>query len=252
MKTVTFNIPKGGTGKTTSVSILSMYLAMKGYKVLMVDLDPQSNLSLPYYSEIDTPSSYKMMKGDADPKECIYKISDNLHLIGGDVDLLKASFEIQGYDVLKKCLDKVKKNYDVCIIDTQPTLNILNFNALACSDGVIIPITPDKFALNGIRQVKQIYDNIKAEYNKKLNLYGILITRCDTTLASEVMIEQAQDIAEYMGTFVYDAKIRNAVAIRKSQDIDANLLDIYPREKVTQDYKAFCEEFENKYIKGGK
>src|SRR5690625_5190584 len=163
---------KGGVGKTTSVINLGAALAELGRKVLLVDLDPQGALS-------------------AGTGVNPYDLVDQRHLGGGQVDVLPANIDLSAAEVtlvnevaremaLARVLRPVADDYDVIIIDCQPSLGLLTVNALAASHGVIIPLEAEYFALRGVALLVETIEKVQDRINPRLEMDGILITMFDT------------------------------------------------------------------------
>ncbi|WP_185152483.1 ParA family protein, partial [Fulvivirga aurantia] len=177
---------KGGVAKSTSANALASILSRKGYKVILVDLDPQADLTL----------SLDIECGDRNIFDCIFmhkkviasKVNDNLVLIGGDprltpvgfIDSVKKDqeFELENPRlILKLLLDQIKKKVDFIILDLPPNREIVVQNALAASDYVLIPTEAHSFAANGIHNIIEYIDLFKEKLNPRIDLLGIIVTR---------------------------------------------------------------------------
>lgn len=191
---------KGGVGKTTTAFNLAVALVKKKKKVLLVDTDPQSDLTtyLGIQEQEKVPITLSTLLEQAISENpimassAILKHDEGVDFIPSSLDL--ASLEMSLYraknreNMLKECLSKVKDNYDYVLIDCMPSLGILTINALACSDGVIIPVQSHYLAARGMNQLLQTIGKVKSKINPDLKVEGILLTLVDnrTNLAKEI------------------------------------------------------------------
>jgi len=248
MKVITLSNQKGGVGKTTTCTALASGLYQRGYTVLCVDLDPQCNLSLGCGADVLDLSKtmYDVFKGKAEIKDIIQHISLGFDLVTGGLMLTTADMEftqIGRESMLREVLESVQENYDYCIIDTPPNLGILVANALTASDMVIIPVTADAFAIQGLTQLYSSIQSIKKYSNPDLKIGGLLVTRHDgRTNVSKVLLENINQRAENMGIKVFSRYIRNGVVIRDAQLVGSDIFTEAPKANATQDYKAFIDE----------
>ena len=165
MKTIVFSNQKGGVAKTTSALNTAAALIRQGRRVLAVDLDPQGNLTFATgYKEkfTDVFNLVDAFTGEADQDECMRHINGlDLFSIGLRATAADMMFTQVGREyMLKDVLDEYQEDYDFCIIDTAPSLNILTVNALTAADYVIIPFTVDTFALQGMVQLQGFIENV--------------------------------------------------------------------------------------------
>lgn len=248
MKTIAITNQKGGVAKTTTSWSLGIGLNKRGYKVLLIDLDAQSNLSFTARVDllnIDT-TLYDVFKGRADITKAIINIDNNIDILVGGIDLASADREfvtLGREKLLKKALEPIKANYDFCIIDTPPTLGVMNENSLTCSDCIIIPMHSEIYALQGINQLIGFIDDIRENSNPGLKVEGILITRVDerTNLYKD-MRPQFEKIAKQIGTKVFNTFIHSTVAVGEVALQRSNLFDEVPNATATKDYQAFIDE----------
>jgi chromosome partitioning protein len=186
---------KGGVGKTTTAINLASALAEAGNRVLLVDLDPQGNASTSFgfiRSEILV-SVYEVLMEGADAIKAIYPTSqDNLFLIPANDNLPGAEVKLVSRNdrtfLLKRKLDAFGSSCDFILIDCPPSLGILTLNALAASDGLIIPMQPEFLALEGLSQLLKTLDLVKKCVNGKIEVYGVVLTMYDgrTRLTREI------------------------------------------------------------------
>ena len=204
-KIISFANQKGGVGKTTSAINIAASLGILGYKVLMVDLDPQGNATsgVGIAKKTLKTTAFDMLTTDATASSVILKTQfENLWLVPTQTSLARAEYELseaeQGEFVLKKKLDEVRDQFDYIIIDCPPSLGMLTVNAATASDGIIIPMQCEFFALEGLSQLMFTVSRIKAHYNKSLNVTGILITMHNNRLilSAQVLSELRKHYAD--------------------------------------------------------
>lgn len=248
MKTLAIINQKGGVAKTTTAWALGCGLNKKGYKVLLVDLDAQSNLSFTAKVDLlhlDT-TLYDVFKGNADVKDALNSITDTMDILTGGISLASADREFVSLGrekMLKKALAPISNNYDYCIIDCPPSLGLLNENSLTAADDLIIPMQTDIYALQGIHQLQGFINDVKENSNPGLNIKGILITRVsENTNLYKDMRPQFEIVADDMGTKVFNTFIRNTVAVSEVSAQRSNLFDEMPNATATKDYQAFINE----------
>ena len=246
-KIITFANQKGGVGKTSTAHIVSIGLAKRGYKVLACDLDPQANLSsvLGVSGNDDLVSIYELFEGSCDVRDAIVTT-----LFG--IDLLVGSLMMSGADrkysatgdeyKLKEALAEVKDEYDYIVIDTPPALGVMSLNALAATDYLVVVMTPDYFSGKGLDQFQQTVGTTKKYLaNPSLKINGILLTRCDKTNISSIIDNDMSEAAKSLNTKIYNSRIRQAVALRESQYLEASLYDLRSTT-IRRDYDDFIDE----------
>lgn len=189
---------KGGVGKTTTVVNLGYYLAHKGKKVLVIDLDPQANATsgLGLEKKKIEKSIYDILINNVKPNEAMHEISmpqlklipSNMHLTGAEVELV--SFMNREYR-LKQALKDILNDFDFVLIDSPPSLGILTINSLAACNSVLIPVQCEYYALEGLSQLLNTINLVKENLNQSLEIQGVLLTMADyrTNLTSEVIDE---------------------------------------------------------------
>ncbi|MFA5389026.1 MAG: AAA family ATPase [Candidatus Omnitrophota bacterium] len=191
---------KGGVGKTTTVVNLGYYLAYKGKKVLIIDLDPQANATsgLGLDKSKIQKSIYDILINNLKPSEAMHEINmpqlklipSTIHLTGAEIELV--SFMNREYK-LKQALKDIADEFDFILIDSPPSLGILTINSLAAANSVLIPIQCEYYALEGLSQLLNTVNLVRENLNKDLEIQGVLLTMADyrTNLTSEV-IEEAK------------------------------------------------------------
>ncbi|HEY9497512.1 MAG TPA: ParA family protein [Terrimesophilobacter sp.] len=238
---------KGGVGKTTTTINLGAALAEYGRKVLCVDFDPQGALSaglgVPTH---DVPNVYDLLVGTIkDPGEAIQHTgTTNLHVIPANIDLSAAEVhlvnEVAREQILARVLRKVANDYDVILIDCQPSLGILTVNALTASHGVLIPLECEFFALRGVALLVETIDKVKDRLNPALELDGILATMYDSrTLHSREVLER---VVETFGDKVFETVITRTVKFPDASVAAAPITEFAPEHQAATAYRQLARE----------
>lgn len=246
---------KGGVGKTTSTINLGASLAEYGRKVLLVDLDPQGALSaglgVPHYELANT--VHNMLVEPRVPVEdvLIHTRVDGLDLIPSNIDLSAAEIqlvnEVGREQTLGRALRPVLDDYDYVLIDCQPSLGLLTVNALACSDGVIIPTECEFFSLRGLALLTDTVEKVRERLNPKISISGILVTRFDTRTvnAREVMSR----VLERFGDLVFDTVITRTVRFPETSVAGEPITTWAPKSTGAQAYRALAREVIDRFGK---
>jgi chromosome partitioning protein len=246
-KTIVITNQKGGVGKTTTASALITGLAMKGYKTLGIDLDPQGNFGFCLGADTETrPTIYDLMKGSK-PAADIVQTKNNIDIIPANILLSGAELEfsmIGRETLLKRGLAPIKDRYDYIIIDTPPALNILTVNAYTATDALVILMIPEILSLMGISQLRETVELVKSIYNPRIEVLGILLNKYDgRRILTRDVEEMAGVIAKELQTKVFKSKIRASVAVAEFPAHEGgNLFDYAPRCNAAKDFLAFVDE----------
>ncbi len=208
---------KGGVGKTTSTINLGAALAEYGRKVLMVDFDPQGALSAGLgvsSHELDTTVYNVMMERDVHARDAIVETNvEDVDLLPANIDLSAAEVqlvnEVAREQVLARALRDVADDYDVILIDCQPSLGLLTVNALTAAHGVIIPLIAEFFALRAVALLVETIEKVQDRLNPDLNIDGVLATMYDArTLHSREVVSR---LVEAFGDKVFETVIRRTI-----------------------------------------
>lgn len=232
---------KGGVAKTTSVQNIGAAFEKLGYKVLLIDLDPQGNLSSSFGINIDDleKTAYEAMK-NKDARSCIVEITEKLHLLPSNLILERANIEFSSLPVreliLEKTLKSVKDLYDICLIDTSPSLSLLTTNAISCANSVYIPVKAGFFEMKGSKLLIDLIDELKSDINEQLEIKGLFITQYDSrTNISQAIIET---IEKNMPGKLLKTKIRNNISLVEAP---ANANHIFEYDKNSNGSKDYLD-----------
>lgn len=238
---------KGGIGKSTTAQAIGAGLSLKGYRVLMVDLDSQCNLSIATGADSGELTSFDILsKGKKVPAaHAVQMITDKLDIIPASNALSTISDhlpKIGRFDQLKKALEPLADEYEYIVLDTPPALGDLTLNALMAATRVIIPAQADLFSLEAIKELGQTIDDIR-EYNADLKVDGILLTRYQPrSILTQELTEVIGETAAALGTKVYNQPIREAIAIKEAQAVKEDIFSYAPKSNVAGDYGSFIDE----------
>jgi len=240
-KTISFNIQKGGVAKTTSAVITAEILQQRGYDVLLVDFDPQRNLT--HGLAVDKPkrSVADVLTGKTNIKDAILRTEAGLGLLPADRSLFALQAALES-NALAKVLAPVNGYFDYVIIDTAPALSSLSVNALVASDLVVVPAVLGDFCDLAIRDVLNTIDTVRQQ-NKKLAVAGILITMSKKRYVLDRLVaEQYQRLADSKHIKLFDSKIRQCQKVKEAQMLKTSLLEYAPRCNAVLDYNNFVNE----------
>lgn len=248
---------KGGVGKTTTTVNLAAYLATRGKRVILVDLDPQGNATSGLGIEKDSVelSSYDLVINGATLSDCLLETSvRNLKVCPSNINLAGAEVELAGMEKresrLKEAFQANTESYDFLLIDCPPSLGLLTLNALIASDSVLVPIQAEYYALEGVSQLMETVNSVKNGLNPDLGIFGVLITMFDgrTQLANQV----EQEVRKYFGEKVFKTVIPRNVRLSEAPSYGQSILEYDKRSKGAEAYHKLSREViarERKYKK---
>jgi chromosome partitioning protein len=246
-RVIAFANQKGGVAKTTTTLNLGVAFAEQGMKVLLVDLDPQGNLTM---SQGLNPDAIERSMFDV----LVHRIPITEVIQAAEVDLAVSSIDLAGAELalasmigreraLEKALAPVKDNYNYVLIDTPPSLGLLTINALVASDGVIVPVQCEYLSLRGLVQLENTLTMIRENLNPEVGIQGILPTMYDNrTLHSREAVEILQ---ENFGDLVFGTRIRKTIRYAEAPVKGSSVLKYDPTGSAAEAYRELAKEVLN-------
>jgi chromosome partitioning protein len=246
-RVISFANQKGGVAKTTTTLNLGVAFAEEGLKVLLIDLDPQGNLTM---SQGMNPDSIERSMFDV----LVHRLPLQEVIHHAEADLAVSSIDLAGAELalssmigreraLEKALATVKDAYDYVLIDTPPSLGLLTINALVASNGVIVPVQCEYLSLRGLVQLENTLSMIRENLNPDVAIEGILPTMYDSrTLHSREAVEILQ---ENFGDLVFDTKIRKTVRYAEAPVKGTSVLKYDPSGSAAEAYRQLAKEVLN-------
>jgi len=246
-KIISFSNQKGGVGKTTSAVNIAASLGILGNKVLLIDLDPQGNAtsgvgiakkSLKY-------SVNDVLTGGASAKDAIIVTEfENLSILPANISLASAEYnlyqETGAQDIMKKALAPIKDDYDYIIIDCPPSLSMLTVTAMVASDGVVIPMQCEFYALEGLSQLTVTINRIKNNYNSSLNITGILITMYNSRLLLSLQV--INELNKHYSDKLFSTHVSRGVKVSEAPGFGMPVYYHDKRSKGAKEYLAIAKE----------
>ena len=240
---------KGGVGKTTTNINLAACLAIKGKKVLILDIDPQGN----------TTSGIGIVKKGLDKTTYEVLIDDKLapetaimHTSITNLDIIPASVKLAGAEIelvqlegrekrLKKAIEKIKGNYDYIFIDCPPSLGLLTINSLTAVDSVLIPIQCEFYALEGVSQLMSTVELVKKNLNPRLEIQGVILSMFDGR--TNLSIQVVEEVKKHFREKVYTTVIPRNIRLAEAPSHGLPITEYDPKSKGAEAYLEFAEEF---------
>lgn len=241
-KIIAITNQKGGVGKTTTTATVGSILAAKGYRVLVVDLDAQANLTMSLLKKESDESIYYALTGKSDCLPVI-PVSGSLSIVPADIHLAMAEIEMTAAfsreRILSRLLDGIKGDYDFIIIDCPPSLGLLTLNAFTVSNEIIIPLVAEVLPFKGLLMINKFLDQVRQLLNPDAHISGILITRWESTRLSRKIEEELRTAP---GITVFDTKIRKNITVAEAPVLSKNIVEFAPKCNGALDYMAFTDE----------
>lgn len=250
MKTICIFNQKGGVGKTTSNINICSNLAMQGYKILAIDIDPQGNTTSGFgidkkklknsiYDIITTEISAEEVMVESELIKNLFVIPASMELAGAEVELISRE---NRETILKEKLQKIKKQkFDYVFLDCPPSLGLLTINALCASDSVLIPIQCEFYALEGVGQLVNTIQLVKKSLNKELEVEGVIMSMFDgrTNLSNDVVTE----VKKYFKDKVYDTTIPRNIRLAEAPSFGLPIVLYDDKCKGAEAYDNITKEF---------
>jgi len=243
---------KGGVGKTTTVANLGAALARAGRNVLLIDCDPQANLSVHFGVDLEHPGRtlYDVLTADASLGDSVRATEeDNLLIVPSHLDLAGAELELataMGRErIVRDALDRYLEDHqdlDYVLFDCPPSIGLLTVNTLTATDEVIVPLQTEFLALRGVGKLIDVVNKVRRRLNPDLQITGILptLSRTGTLLAREVM----EEIEKHFGDRVFKSRIRSNVRLAEAPSHGKSIFAYDPRSAGAADYAALAVEVE--------
>lgn len=240
-KIITIGNHKGGVGKTTSTINIGAGLNNLGKKVLLVDLDPQANLSISLGVYEPVKSMYDYFKGE---KVEPLNLGEGFDILPSNLNLSAAEIEMSSETgrefLLQDILSDLKFNYDYVLIDSPPSLGLLTLNALTASNFVLIPLQAHYLAMQGLSKFVEVVDKIRKRLNKDLEIGGVFVTQYDSrkVLNRNVL----ESIMSFFDNKVFNTKIRENIALAEAPTSQMDIFRYHCKSNGAEDYRSLCEE----------
>lgn len=247
-KTVAIVNQKGGVGKTTSAVNLTASLGSKGYKILLVDIDPQGNSTsgLGINKRALKKSSYNVLIGDSSAEDAIIRTEyDNVYVMPSSMDLAGAELELveisKRESKLKNALALVKDKFDFIFLDCPPSLGLITLNGLCAADTLLVPIQCEFYALEGLSQLISTVRTVKRLYNPYIEIEGVLLTMYDGRL--NLTQQVVDEVKKCFPKKVYSTFIPRNVRLSEAPSYGQPVLYYDKASKGSKAYNDLADEF---------
>lgn len=232
---------KGGVGKTTTTANVGACLSLQGYKVLLIDLDAQANLTEYYLSERPERTVYNALIEESPLP--ITKVRENLYIVPSSLEMLdiesKTADNIDRAELLDILIEPIRDKYDYILIDCPPTLGIVTINALIAATDLYITLTAEAIPVKGLKTISDIIARVQRRKNPSLKLSGIIICRW----GGRSLNKQVEDsLRAKFGDIVFTTKIRENISIAEAPAFLQDIVTYAPTSHGAEDYKALTGE----------
>jgi len=239
---------KGGTGKTTTTVNISACLANKGYRTLIIDIEPQANASLSLGVDISTLKKTMfdiLLEDDMGLDDIIIETTTkNLMLAPTHVDLANTDINLADRQDkqfrLRDKIAKMREEFDYILIDCPPSLSLLPLNALTASKEVIIPLLADYLSLEGLEQLMFTIDKVRHNLNPEIKVLGILFCMVDRRM--RMTRESIETVKEHFSELIFNTQMRLCVKLKEAAVFGQSIFEYAPKSKGAEDYKNAAEE----------
>ena len=236
---------KGGVAKTSTCLAIGAELVKRGKKVLLIDLDPQANLTFSVRGNGDNGNVLSALlhtkNANAEVQEAgkFSLLASVPGLAGADTVLTSIGKEYR----LREAIENISTDYDFCLIDCPPSLGILTVNALSASKYAIVPCQADPYSLQGLRQLSATAQAVKTYTNTALEILGIVIVRWNSrTVIRRELADVLRETAQEMGAELFKTRIRESISVIEAAAVRKTLLEYAPKSNAAADYKALTDE----------
>ena len=251
-KVIAISNHKGGVGKTTSAINIGAGLNNLGKKILLIDLDPQANLSQSLGLITSERTIYGAIRGDY-PLEPV-EIVKGLEVIPSTLDLSGAEVEMSGEAgreyILRELIEPLRASYDYILIDSPPSLGLLTINAFTASDEVFIPLQAHYLALQGLSKLLEVVEKIQKRLNKELKVGGVFITQYDSRKV--LNRDVAATIEAHFKDEVFNTRVRDNIALAEAPAQGVDIFRYSPKSYGAEDYLSLATEILSKHKKKSK
>ena len=241
---------KGGVGKTTSVVNIGAGLARLKKTVLLVDMDPQANLTQSFGLKNPEFTIYESLKGEHELVPI--NVDNNLDIIASTLDLSGAEMELSSEAgreyIFTELLEPFIDKYEYIIIDCPPSLGLLTINALTAANELFIPLQPHYLAIKGLTKIIEVKDKVKKRLNKNLEITGVFVTQFDKR---KILHRDVLDtINTYFQDKVFNTRIRDNIALAEAPSAGTDIFRYDPKCFGADDYMDLCKEIVERYERG--
>lgn len=247
MRSIALLNQKGGVGKTTTTANLGACLAILGKKVLVIDMDPQANLSVHLGVDIHNLkySVYNVLMNTCKAADVLLPTKiPGMDIIPSNIDLSGAEIELVGVvgreTVLKEYLGDILKQYDYVLVDCPPSLGLLTLNVLTLVNELFIPVQTEFFALQGVSKLLDTFEVVRKRLNNRLEITGIVL--CMYTSRTRLCQEVVEKIKEHFGSKVFNTVVRKNVKLSESPSHGKPVITYAPDSYGAEDYMSLAKE----------